>query len=103
MHEYFAHCQTDLYACAQWTIISAYGGGDFARFASWLAQGIRTGHKLGLHTLTSDPETMPPDDPALPPGKNSMKREMALKLWGFMIFFECVVDGSAPLVLRPVR
>ncbi|GAA5958954.1 hypothetical protein JCM8115_000702 [Rhodotorula mucilaginosa] len=75
-----------LFAC--WTIISAYGGGDFARFASWLAQGIRTGHKLGLHTLTSDPETMPPDDPALPPGKNSMKREMALKLWGFMIFFD---------------
>jgi hypothetical protein len=36
---------------------------------------------LVRHTLTSDPETMPPDDPALPPGKNSMKREMALKLW----------------------
>ncbi|GAA5871056.1 hypothetical protein JCM3774_005099 [Rhodotorula dairenensis] len=75
-----------LFAC--WTIISAYGGGDFARFASWLAQGIRTGQKLGFHTLTSDPETMPPDDPALPPGKNSMKREVALKIWGFMIFFD---------------
>ncbi|GAA5981692.1 hypothetical protein JCM10908_004568 [Rhodotorula pacifica] len=75
-----------LFAC--WTIISAHGGGDFGRFASWLAQGIRTGHKLGFHTLTADPESMPPDDPALPPGKNSMKREVVLKLWGFMIFFD---------------
>lgn len=68
--------------------MSAAGGLDFGRFASWLAQGIRTGHKLGLHLLSTDPEHMPPDDVALPPGKNSLKRETVLKLWGFMSFFD---------------
>ncbi|BGP57169.1 hypothetical protein JCM8202v2_004809 [Rhodotorula sphaerocarpa] len=70
---------------ASWTILS---GGSFPRFASWLAEAIRTGHKLGLHLMTTDPENMPPDDPALPSGKNSQKRETALKVWGSLVFFD---------------
>ncbi|GAA6049643.1 hypothetical protein JCM3770_005050 [Rhodotorula araucariae] len=76
---------TTFFAC--WTLISAHGG-EFGRFSSWLACGIRIAQKMGLHQLTDDPENMPPDDPAWPPGKNALKRETALRIWGFLCFFD---------------
>ncbi|BGP47966.1 hypothetical protein JCM10450v2_003835 [Rhodotorula kratochvilovae] len=76
---------TTFFAC--WTLISAHGG-EFGRFSSWLACGIRVAQKMGLHQLTDDPENMPPDDPAWPPGKNALKRETALRIWGFLCFFD---------------
>ncbi|BGP24434.1 hypothetical protein JCM10295v2_003347 [Rhodotorula toruloides] len=82
---------TILFAC--WTMVSAYGG-EFGRFSSWLAAAIRTGQRLGLHQLGSDPEVMPPDDPAWPPGKNSLKRETALRLWGHLRFFDYLAASA---------
>ncbi|GAA5904148.1 hypothetical protein JCM8208_003460 [Rhodotorula glutinis] len=76
---------TTFLAC--WVLISAHGG-EFGRFSSWLAGGIRTAQKMGLHQLSDDQEDMPPDDPAWPPGKNALKRETALRLWGFLSFFD---------------
>ncbi|GAA5897588.1 hypothetical protein JCM5296_003731 [Sporobolomyces johnsonii] len=78
----------DPFGKPQWTLVAATDGGDFGRFSSWLATAIRTGQKLGLHQLTDDPENMPLDDPAWPPGKNAVKREGALRLWSFMSFFD---------------
>ncbi|GAA5923190.1 hypothetical protein JCM1841_005923 [Sporobolomyces salmonicolor] len=78
----------DPFGKPQWMLVAATDGGDFGRFSSWLATAIRTGQKLGLHQLTDDPENMPPDDPAWPPGKNAVKREGALRLWSFMLFFD---------------
>ncbi|KAK9447080.1 uncharacterized protein V1518DRAFT_407373 [Limtongia smithiae] len=48
---------------------------------NWIALAIRTAQLMGLHTLGSDSEIMPPDDPAWPPGKNAIKRHMALRIW----------------------
>ncbi|GJN89171.1 hypothetical protein Rhopal_002145-T1 [Rhodotorula paludigena] len=81
----FAVRVTVFFAC--WTLISAHGG-EFGRFSSWLACAIRAAQKMGLHQLTDDPENMPPDDPAWPPGKNALKRESALRLWGYLTFFD---------------
>ncbi|KAJ5730331.1 uncharacterized protein N7483_004839 [Penicillium malachiteum] len=47
----------------------------------WNALAIRTAQLMGLHRLGNNPETMPPDDPAWPPGKNAVKRYMALRVW----------------------
>lgn len=29
---------------------------------------------------------MPPEDPAFPPGKNSLKREMSKRLWAVLVY-----------------
>ncbi|GAA6022558.1 hypothetical protein JCM10207_006585 [Rhodosporidiobolus poonsookiae] len=82
---------TLLLAC--WTIVSAHGG-EYGRFSSWLASAIRSAQKLGLHRLTDDPESMPPDDPAWPPGKNAVKREGALRVWSFLTFFDHIAASA---------
>ncbi|GAA5908273.1 hypothetical protein JCM6882_006789 [Rhodosporidiobolus microsporus] len=82
---------TVLLAC--WTVISAHGG-EYGRFSSWLACAIRSAQKLGLHRLTDDPENMPPDDPAWPPGKNAVKREGALRVWAFLTFFDHIAASA---------
>ncbi|BGP13177.1 hypothetical protein JCM10213v2_001096 [Rhodosporidiobolus nylandii] len=43
-------------------------GDDMNGYISYLAIGVRVAQKLRLHLLGNDPSTMPPDDPALPPG-----------------------------------
>lgn len=44
-----------------------------------LGTSIRLAQTLRLHDLGCDPNTMPPDDPAWPPGPSSLKREMGLR------------------------
>ncbi|KAH8929428.1 hypothetical protein BT69DRAFT_204616 [Atractiella rhizophila] len=41
---------------------------------------------LRLHRLGEYEDKMPPDDPAFPPGKNSLKRQMALRIFGIICF-----------------
>ncbi|KAH8922669.1 hypothetical protein BT69DRAFT_221266 [Atractiella rhizophila] len=53
---------------------------------SLLAVAIRISQVLTLHRLGEDEDKMPPDDPALPPGKNSLKRQMALRIFGIICF-----------------
>ena len=40
------------------------------------------------HELTVDVcvSRMPPEDPAFPPGKNSLKREMSKRLWAVLVY-----------------
>ncbi|KAK9894355.1 hypothetical protein P389DRAFT_197652 [Cystobasidium minutum MCA 4210] len=59
----------------------AAGPSSAERMLHWLAIAIRSAQMMGLHSLGSDPEVMPPDDPAWPPGKNAFKRQLALRLW----------------------
>ncbi|GAA5910772.1 Zn(II)2Cys6 transcription factor [Sporobolomyces salmoneus] len=75
-----------LMAC--WTVIAAVDWTDWGRFSTQLSLAIRVGHTLQLHRLTDDPESMPPDDPAWPPGKNSVKRENALRIWSAFTFYD---------------
>lgn len=50
---------------------------------------------MGLHRLGTNPETMPPDDPALPPGKNSIKRETAVRLFNMLVAMDSVLSDSS--------
>lgn len=60
--------------------------GQPSQLVTWLAGAIRLSQVLGLHLLGSNPEVMPVDDPAWPPGKNSLKRESAKRLWGVLVY-----------------
>jgi len=44
---------------------------------------------LGIHRLTDDPQVMPPADPAWPPNACSLRRELALRLFGLLSFLDC--------------
>ncbi|ORY80238.1 hypothetical protein BCR35DRAFT_304422 [Leucosporidium creatinivorum] len=65
-------------------------GGQATRFLSLIAGAVRIAQILGLHQLGSSDEIMPPDDPAWPPGKNSMKRQAAIRLWSTLTFIDCM-------------
>ncbi|GAA6027400.1 hypothetical protein JCM8097_007831 [Rhodosporidiobolus ruineniae] len=70
----------------QYLQLSSASRGQPAHLALWLAGAIRLSQVLGLHLLGSNPETMPPEDPAWPPGRNSLKREMAKRLWAVLVY-----------------
>lgn len=53
-----------------------------------LAAGVRIAQQMGLHKLGSDPSTMPPEDPALPPGVNTLRREIPIRLFYVLLFLE---------------
>ncbi|KAM0787620.1 hypothetical protein ACM66B_003686 [Microbotryomycetes sp. NB124-2] len=65
-------------------------GGEAARVFNWIAGAVRVAHALGLHRLGSDPEVMPPDDSAWPPGKNARKRQAAIRLFSSLRLLENV-------------
>lgn len=55
---------------------------------------------------------MPPEDPAFPPGKNSLKREMSKRLWAVLVYQDvrrsffggfCVLLESDVAELEAVR
>ncbi|GAA5995049.1 hypothetical protein JCM5350_004225 [Sporobolomyces pararoseus] len=68
--------------------------GQTGRFSGWFASAVRVAQRLGLHRLGSDPQTMPPDDPALPPGSNSLKREMAVRLFHHLVNVDAFLSDS---------
>ncbi|GJN89113.1 hypothetical protein Rhopal_002087-T1 [Rhodotorula paludigena] len=70
----------------QYLQLSSAARGQPTQLVIWLASGIRLAQMLNLHLLGSNPETMPPEDPAFPPGKNSLKREMAKRLWAVLVY-----------------
>ncbi|BGP57520.1 hypothetical protein JCM8202v2_005164 [Rhodotorula sphaerocarpa] len=63
--------------------------GQQGRFLGWAASAFRVAQRMSLHRLGSDPQIMPVDDPAVPPGKNSLKREMAVRLCAHL----CNIDA----------
>ncbi|GAA5984284.1 hypothetical protein JCM11641_005902 [Rhodosporidiobolus odoratus] len=73
----------------QWNHTSA-SGNDVNGYSSYLACAARVAVKLRLHTLGDDPSTMPSDDPAFPPGKNSVKRQTALRCFGILTFLDTI-------------
>ncbi|BGP50795.1 hypothetical protein JCM10450v2_006721 [Rhodotorula kratochvilovae] len=68
--------------------------GQQGRFLGWAASAFRVAQRMGLHRLGSDPKTMPPDDPALPPGCNAFKREMAVRLWHHLVNIDSWLSDS---------
>ncbi|GAA5911475.1 uncharacterized protein JCM6883_005771 [Sporobolomyces salmoneus] len=70
----------------QYLQLSSSSRGQPSQLVVWLAGAIRLAQVLGLHLLGSNPETMPPEDPAFPPGRSSVKREMAKRLWAVLVY-----------------
>ncbi|GAA5853704.1 hypothetical protein JCM8547_007418 [Rhodosporidiobolus lusitaniae] len=68
--------------------------GQSGRILNWVSSAIRIAQRLGLHRLGSNPETMPPDDPALPPGSNSLKRETAVRLFHNLVNIDSWLSDS---------
>lgn len=68
-------------------------GGQATRFLSLIAGAVRIAQILGLHQLGTSDESMPPDDPAWPPGKNSMKRQAAIRVWWILTFLDLMSSG----------
>ncbi|GAA5988863.1 hypothetical protein JCM10908_006203 [Rhodotorula pacifica] len=68
--------------------------GQQGRFLGWAASAIRVAQRMSLHRLGSDPQIMPPDDPALPPGQNSLKRQMAVRLWHHLVNIDAWLSDS---------
>ncbi|GAA5916616.1 uncharacterized protein JCM6883_007137 [Sporobolomyces salmoneus] len=68
--------------------------GQTGRFMGWFASAVRVAQRLGIHRLGSNPQTMPPDDPALPPGSNSLKREMAARLFHHLVNIDSFLSDS---------
>ncbi|GAA6007552.1 hypothetical protein JCM11491_004204 [Sporobolomyces phaffii] len=64
----------------------------------YVAATMRTAQQLGLDKLGSDPSAMPTiEDPALPPGKSSLRREIALRAFHSL----CHIDQTT-FRCRPV-
>lgn len=70
------------------------GPGHTASFLTWLAAATNVCCCLGWHKLGDDHEVMPHDDPAFPPGKNSMKREIVLRLFSLIRFMDVMAAGT---------
>ncbi|GAA5896136.1 hypothetical protein JCM8208_007536 [Rhodotorula glutinis] len=64
------------------------------RHQTYIGAALRMAQSMGLHTLGDDPNTMPDlgdDDElysGLPPGVNSLKREMALRMLATLLFLD---------------
>ncbi|KAL8281363.1 hypothetical protein RQP46_006397 [Phenoliferia psychrophenolica] len=68
--------------------------GQPSQLVVWLAGAIKIAQVLGLHLLGSNSETMPLDDPAWPPGRNSLKRESGKRLWACLLYQDWVGASS---------
>ncbi|GAA6050145.1 hypothetical protein JCM3770_000423 [Rhodotorula araucariae] len=69
-------------------------GGQASRFLTLMATAIRTAQLLGIHQLTEDPNVMPAPDPAWPPNPCSLRREVALRLFGLLTFLDFISASS---------
>jgi len=71
--------------------------GQTGRYLIWFSSAVRVAQRLGLHRLGSNPQVMPVDDPALPPGSNSLKRETAVRLFHHLVNIDTYLSDSPSL------
>ncbi|GAA5891712.1 hypothetical protein JCM8208_007379 [Rhodotorula glutinis] len=64
----------------------------------YVAASVRVAQQLRLDKLGSDPATMPPEDPALPSGKNTLRREVALRLFHALLHLDQVIFRHSPVL-----
>ncbi|KAJ7066396.1 hypothetical protein C8F01DRAFT_1123116 [Mycena amicta] len=75
---------------------SVDGSDEGTSFFVWLAAATRICQLLGLHRLGSDPNTMPPDDPALPAQPCLLKRELAKRIFFFCLVHDWIFVTGTP-------
>ncbi|SCV71971.1 BQ2448_4665 [Microbotryum intermedium] len=71
------------------------------RLRTYVQAGVRMARSLGLHKLGEDPTTMPVEDPGLPSGAHTLRREMALRLLRNLLFVEWVSTNKLPPEMTP--
>ncbi|BGP43243.1 hypothetical protein JCM10449v2_007271 [Rhodotorula kratochvilovae] len=64
----------------------------------YVAANIRLAQQLRLDKLGSDPSVMPPADPAVPGGTNSLRREVALRLFHALLHLDQVIFRTRPVL-----
>ncbi|GAA6051431.1 hypothetical protein JCM3770_000517 [Rhodotorula araucariae] len=64
----------------------------------YVAANIRIAQQLRLDKLGSDPLVMPPPDPALPGGTNTLRREVALRLFHALLHIDQVIFRTRPVL-----
>lgn len=57
-------------------------------FSIWMSAATRIAHLLGLHRLGTDKGRMPALDPSLPPFPCSLRREMGVRLWYWLVILD---------------
>ncbi|KAI5479563.1 cell cycle control protein, Cwf22 [Pseudohyphozyma bogoriensis] len=72
----------------QYAHMARMGGGQMSLYFGLMAGGCRIAQLMGLHKLGEDLKTMPPDDPAFPPGCNSVKRQTAIRGFNSLLFLD---------------
>ena len=58
--------------------------------AAFNGASIRIAQLMSFHTLQAGTDRMPPDDPAVPPGSNHVKTQLASRLWYSVVVLEHV-------------
>ncbi|KAJ7471415.1 hypothetical protein B0H11DRAFT_2039851 [Mycena galericulata] len=75
---------------------SAGDADEGTSFFVWLAAATRICQLLGLHRLGSDPNTMPPNDSALPAQPCLLKRELAKRLFFYCLVHDWIFVTASP-------
>ncbi|KAM0791451.1 hypothetical protein ACM66B_005906 [Microbotryomycetes sp. NB124-2] len=71
------------------------------RHQTYLGVALRQCQQLGLHSMGHDPTVMPPEDVSLPPGINSLRREIPMRLFRNLLFVEQISLDKIKSVLPP--
>lgn len=64
----------------------------------YVAGGIRLCQQMGLDKLGSDPACMPPEDPALPSRTNTLRREMAIRIFHALLHVDQILFRCRPVL-----
>lgn len=56
---------------------------------------IRMAHLLQFHRLGTDPNIFPADDPSVPSGNSPLKREIAKRIWAYLVFLDSIIASSS--------
>ncbi|GAA6015457.1 hypothetical protein JCM10207_008601 [Rhodosporidiobolus poonsookiae] len=64
----------------------------------YVAAAVRLCQQLKLDKLGSDPTSMPPEDPALPTGTNSLRREMAIRVFHGLLHVDQTIFRCRPVL-----
>ncbi|KAK4704424.1 hypothetical protein P7C70_g1786, partial [Phenoliferia sp. Uapishka_3] len=60
------------------------------RHQTYVGAAVRISQQLGLHKLGHDPNHMPAEDVALPPGINSLRREIPIRIFHTLLFLDYI-------------
>lgn len=81
-------------------------GLDGSSFFVWLSAATRICQLLGFHKLGKDPANlMPDDDPGLPARSCTLKRELAKRVWYWIVVHDwmfCTSDSTANYSMNQV-